>query len=88
MEFKQSELECYVDGKAFDSDNYRVVFYEFSSSGANGTYLYPDPHWNAYKRFDSKGKPLGRYVDTEHTRYQTKEDAIQACINDLKVATV
>ena len=80
MKFKQSELGCYADGKAFDSDNYRVVFYEFSSHG--GVYLYPDPHWSAYKRFDKKGKPLGKYVDTENTRYQTKEEAIQACIKD------
>jgi hypothetical protein len=69
MEFKESTLPCYPKGIAYETDKYRVVFYEYSTSWG---IISKRSHWRAYTI------PDGHHVDGEK-EYNTKESAIKAC---------
>ena len=56
LDFKESTAPCYPKGIAYETDHYRVVFYEYSTQGAMIT---ERKHWRAYTL------PDGRYVDGE-----------------------
>jgi hypothetical protein len=68
MNFTQSELPCYENGKAFDADGYRVVFYEYLS---RGSITEKKDHWKAYYK--------DHYLNREPNEFKTKEEAVAAC---------
>jgi hypothetical protein len=69
LQFNPSKLLCYPNGKAYENDKYRVVYYEYSLSSSM---IHPYLHWKAYTL------PNGLYVNG-NTEYETKEQAIDAC---------
>lgn len=69
-DFRGSVLPCYLEGKAYETDKYRVVFYEYSTQGG---ITIQRKHWRAYTI------PDGRYVDGEK-EYNTRQQAQAACL--------
>ncbi len=78
LDFKESTAPCYPRGIAYETDNYRVVFYEVSTSGGM---MRECKHWRAYARINGlRGKPFGDYVDGDKI-YNTRKQAEKACRN-------
>ena len=74
MEFTESKLLCYNKGDAYETDNFRVVHYDWSTHGGMMTKKH---YWRAYKL------PSGLFVDGE-VEYNTRRQAEQACLKSLR----
>ena len=70
QDFRESTAPCYPKGIAYETNKYRVVFYEWSTQGHM---LREKRHWRAYALSD------GMYVDGEK-EYNTKEEALKGCL--------
>ena len=75
MEFTESKLPCYNKGDAYETDNFMVVHYDWSTHGGMMTKKH---HWRAYKL------PSGLYVDGGGGEYTTRSQAEQTCLKSLR----